>query len=170
MMNSQYSEIQCPECNASIPDIHDVTHPYLPAPAGCWARFNEVLAKEFSQPEYWKAHRLTVDAYCAQHASGDDRRQVQSVVVHLVALYLNFEMRYSNERIAQCMDSLIHQHKHRFPKLNKPQFVDTLNITDVLAAASADEHYALAENWARSVCQAWNNEHDRIAKLASTAC
>jgi hypothetical protein len=168
-MTSQRSVMQCPECNATIPEIEGVTHAYLPAPPGCWARFNEVLAKEFSQPEYFKAHRLTVDAYCAQHASGNDRRQVQSVVVHLVALYLNFEMRYSNERIAQVMDVIIRQHKHQFPKLSKPSFMDTLNIAHVVAATSAAEHYALAENWARDVWQAWNSEHDRIAKLAATA-
>jgi len=150
-----------------FPDIDGPTHTYLPAPAGCWAKFNEVLAKEFSRPEYWQAHRLTVDSYCAQHASGDDRRQVQSVAIHLAALYFNFEKHYSNERIAKLMNALIRKHKHQFPILNKPMFAEAINVTHVLAATTADEHYALAENWARSVWQAWSKEHTRIAQLAA---
>ncbi len=111
-----------------------ITHKYLPASTGCWATFNDVLAKEFSDPAYWKTHRLTVDAYCSLHASGTDRRQVQSVVIYLVALHLNFEKHCSDERIAESMGALIRKHKHQFPVLIKPSFADTENVTSLLAA------------------------------------
>jgi hypothetical protein len=157
----------CPECFATIANIDGASHAYLPTPAGCWSLFNEVLVKEYSQREYWQAHRLTVDAYCAQHASGDDRRQIQSVAIHLAALYLNFEKHYSNERIAQSMDLLIKRHKNKFPMLSTPSFAGTLNITSLLAAASPEQHHSLSLNWAQSVWQAWRHEHETIAKLAA---
>jgi len=157
----------CPECFADIDVIDGATHAYLPAPAGCWLKFNEVLTKEFSHSEYWKAHRLTVDAYCAQHASGNDRRQIQSVAIHLVALYLNFEKHHSNQQIAQSMDVLIKWHKGQFPKLDKPSFAGQLNVSSLSTASTADEHYSLSLNWAQSVWQAWDHEHETIAKLAA---
>ena len=63
-------------------------HPYMPAHPGCWATFCSL--------EDWKA-RLTgdeavsiaqnlVDAYAAQHPGTDDRRNRQSVAVHLMSL------------------------------------------------------------------------------------
>lgn len=157
----------CPECFAPIETIEAATHAYLPAPAGCWAKFNEVLTREYSDPQYWKAHRWTVDAYCAQHASGTDRRQVQSVAVHLVALYLGLEQHLDSEKIAHKMDTLIKRNKNRFPVLEKPSFNGTLNVTSLLCATSAEEHYALSLEWAKSVWNMWRSEHHIIAKLAA---
>jgi len=165
-MNKQLVTV-CPECFAPIEPIDDATHPYLPAPAGCWSKFNAVLAKEFSDAAYFKAHRLTVDAYCAQHASGTDRRQIQSVAIHLVALYLSFEKHCSDEQITGTMDALIKHYKNRFPVLNRPSFEGTLNVTSLLGATCAEEHHALRLNWARSVWNTWQAEHQTIADLVA---
>jgi Family of unknown function (DUF5946) len=37
------------------------------------------------------AHRMTVDAYCAQHPGKPERRTIQSINVHLVGLFLTVE-------------------------------------------------------------------------------
>jgi Family of unknown function (DUF5946) len=62
-------------------------HAYLPAVAGCWALFGEVQADEMMRFRYPDAHAIVVDAYMASHpGDGTDRREAQSVVVHLVGL------------------------------------------------------------------------------------
>lgn len=72
------TETTCPDCLAAIPATGGPVHAYIPAPPGCWALYGEVLAREYSDRALWPTHRLTVDAYAAQHPSGDDPRQLQS--------------------------------------------------------------------------------------------
>ena len=43
------------------------THPYYGCSPACWARYGEVLAREFQDPAYFGLHQLTVDAYAVQH-------------------------------------------------------------------------------------------------------
>lgn len=132
-------------------------------------KFNEALTKEYSDPLYWKSHRLTVDAYCAQHASGTDRRQLQSVAIHLIALYLNIGKLYSDKQIGGAMDKLIKQRKGKSPFLTKPTFNNAMNINHLLAASSSEEHHAIALQWAKSVWNAWQHEHAAIAELANNS-
>ncbi len=57
----------CPGCGGSFDVSDGPTHRYLGASPGCWAVYGEVLAKEYSDAAYYRVHRLTVDAYSAQH-------------------------------------------------------------------------------------------------------
>lgn len=34
---------------------------------GCRERFEAYLARDYSDPQFFRAHRLLVDAYCLQH-------------------------------------------------------------------------------------------------------
>ena len=68
------------------------THRYIGASAGCWALYGEVLAREYGDYAlYVPVHRLTVDAYAAQHPGEASRRAVQSVAVHLIRLHFRLE-------------------------------------------------------------------------------
>src|SRR4051812_41313815 len=117
-----HPEKRCPDCNAPIhdscsgsgSDSDGPTHEYMGAPAGCWKIFGDVLAKEYSDREYWKVHRLTVDAYAAQHPSGDDPRQIQSVMVHLLALHLTLDKKLPEDKVRKTMDFVIKTHKGQF--------------------------------------------------------
>ena len=76
----------CPGCGARyLPQVLDETHPYIGASPACWATFGEVLAREFGDTTFGRVHRQTVDIYAVQHPGTDDRRQRQSVAVHLVS-------------------------------------------------------------------------------------
>ena len=126
-------------------------HEYMSAPAGCWKVFNDVLAKEYSDRDYWKVHRMTVDAYAAQHASGKDPRQTQSVVVHLLALYLTIEKKVEEAKVRKTMEFIIARHEDSFPVLDKPELNGILNVSDVVKAKDANEHQRIVNEWARQV-------------------
>jgi hypothetical protein len=42
----------------------------------CWAAFNQVIGREFSNPDLMSIHRLSVDAWAVQHP-GDGSRRAQ---------------------------------------------------------------------------------------------
>lgn len=155
----------CPDCQAPISEVDGPTHEYMGAPAGCWKIFGDVLEKEYSDREYWRVHRLTVDSYAAQHASGDDPRQLQSVTVHLIALYLSLEMKLSEDQVRITMKKFIHNNKNRFQRFEGPSFDGLLNIGDVVKARDSKEHCQLVEKWASDVWSAWHEKHDFIRAL-----
>ncbi len=49
----------CPGCGALLPAEAGPTHPYIRAWPACWARYGEVLAREFGDPDYFRLHQLT---------------------------------------------------------------------------------------------------------------
>ena len=56
----------------------------------CEEMRDELLAREFEQPAYWRYHRMAVDAYCLQHP----RRyceSAKSLAAHLCGLCIAFE-------------------------------------------------------------------------------
>ena len=82
----------CVGCGALVPEIEGPTHRYLGASPGCWAVYGEVLEKEYGDYlRYAPVHRLTVDAYAAQHPGVPSPQSIQSVAVHLIRLHLVLE-------------------------------------------------------------------------------
>jgi Family of unknown function (DUF5946) len=63
----------CPGCGAMLPPSTGPTHESIGASPACWAVFGEVLAAEYSDGTFWPAHRISVDAYAAQHPGTDGR-------------------------------------------------------------------------------------------------
>jgi hypothetical protein len=53
--------------------------------AGCRARFEELLARDFSDPLFYRVHRMFVDTYCLQHPE-DYCRSAKSLAAHLAGL------------------------------------------------------------------------------------
>lgn len=152
----------CPECGAPIAILDGPTHKYVSAPPGCWQLQGEVMTKEYSDPDYWQFHRFTVDAYFAQHPSGDDPRQIQSVAVHLLGLYLSIEQGLREDEVRRVMTVIIEHNKRNFKKLPKPSFAGAMTIADILKARDATEHGRLVKEWARQVWMAWKPSHETI--------
>jgi hypothetical protein len=84
---------RCLSCKVLVPAIEGPTHEYILSVPGCWQLYGEILAKEY-MPENYDAdlHRITVDAYAAQHPGIPNRRAIQSVNVHLISLFAIFEL------------------------------------------------------------------------------
>ncbi|TXG76920.1 hypothetical protein E6Q11_03875 [Candidatus Dojkabacteria bacterium] len=160
------SQIQCPDCKAFVPNIEGPVHAYIGGSAGCWQIYGEILAKEYSDPAYWKVHRLTVDAYMAQHPGKPSRQAIQSVNVHLLALYLIFEKHYSFDAACKALGDIIKKKKGRFTWLSQPEDLGTITVVDVTGAQDAHEHEQRVIAWAKSVWAAWLPHHSSIEALA----
>lgn len=125
----------------------------LSSPA-CWATFGAVLAREYSHPELADIHRLSVDAYAAQHPGTPSPQAIASVGLHLCRLVLLLDRGLPAAQANAAMLEL-GRHKRRFAWLQPPGSLGAVTVADVHAARSLDEHAAAARRWARSALDAW---------------
>ena len=156
---------RCRGCGSVFPYINGPVHAYIDSSAGCWAAYGDVLAREYSNPEYMKVHRLTVDAYAIQHPGTASRRSTQSVAVHLIALHLVLELGRTTQQATQAIRRAVES--SAFSWLEPPKSRGTLTIATVLPAASAEQHTNLVSAWARDAWAAWSNHHDQVRQWAA---
>ena len=106
-----------------------------------------------------------VDAYAAQHPTNPDRRNRQSVAIHLMSLCAGIEHRLDG---TQRRDR-IGQWAHRdYPLLRPAPRCYAVTISDVFAAQEAARSELVAQ-MAASTWLAWSEHHQAIrAWLAST--
>lgn len=154
----------CPGCGAPVPDTEGPVHRYLGASAGCWAIFGEVLEKEYSDYRYWPAHRITVDAYAAQHPGNPSPQSIQSVAVHLISLYLTLERGWPEDQAVKKMQRLAD--RGDFIWLDTPASLGEITVLNVRRAENPTEHKELVEQWARTVWEAWDPHHETIRQWA----
>ena len=156
---------KCPSCGGLFPDIDGPTHRYMVSSPGCWAAFGEVLQREYGDPALQDVHRLTVDAYAAQHPGTRSRQSVQSVGLHLVRLYLQLEGGLSTPRANDAMLAL-GQHKHELSWLEPPASIGQVTIADVVPCLGPEEHRAAVRMWAQSVLAAWSVHRPTLERWA----
>lgn len=157
---------RCPDCKALAPDVTGPTHSYLGASAGCWKVFGDILTKEYSDPDYMKVHRLTVDAYAVQHPGKQEPRTIQSINVHLLALFLTLEMKCDPKNATNAMGRIITRMKGRFVWLAPPKSLGEITVADIVKAETAAKHQQLVRDWAASAWMAWREHHEAIRLLA----
>lgn len=149
------SETRCPGCGLVLPAVAGPTHAYVASSPECWALFSRTLHEV--------DHRLLTDAYMAQHPDGDDRRQLQSVAVHLVTLRAVLVEGLPIESASRITSAAVALGKatEPFPKLQRPA-TWAWTIRDVRDGDVAAGTYAV------SVLDAWVlSEGTRIAKWTS---
>ncbi len=151
----------CCGCAALVPDIDGPIHPYIGASPGCWAIYGEVLAKEYGEYRHPFVHRLTVDAYAAQHPGMPSRQSIQSVAIHLISLFLIIERRFDFAKITEAIRRAL-KHRDRFVWLEPPASLGDITILDVQKARSLKEHIRRVQKWAESVWEAWAPHHAAI--------
>ena len=157
----------CPGCREPFPPSDGPLHAYLGASAGCWARYGELLALEYGSLELMRWHRLTVDAYTAQHPGVPGRRSAQSVHVHLAALYLTLDRGMEEAAVRRRMQALADGRAHDW--LEPPDLGTATGVGEAIAAAGGAGYGAAVEAWARAVWEAWAPHHDRIRAEAEAA-
>ena len=149
-----------------MPEIEGPTHRYLGASPGCWAVYGEVLEKEYGDYlRYAPVHRLTVDAYAAQHPGVPSPQSIQSVAVHLIRLHLVLERGLRPERANAAMQWTVSRSK-RFVWLDPPVSLGEITILDVRDAKDPDEHIERVREWARLVWEAWAPHHETVRRWA----
>jgi hypothetical protein len=159
----------CPGCGLYLPPSDGPVHPYVGASPACWALYSEILAREYSDPAYMRVHRLTVDAYCAQHPGVPERRSIQSVNVHLVGLHLVLDRGADGAFARSVIGAITNVLADRLAWLEPPATLGGRTVFDVAAACDAAEHGVRVRDWAAAVWAAWHPHHSRIAALADEA-
>jgi len=150
----------CPGCGLALPAHPGPTHPYIGASAACWARYGELLAREYGPLNLREGHRLSVDAYAVQHPGRPGRRAMQSVAVHLIALHLMLDHghppAYVTARLGPILSRLPPLHWLEPPRPN-----GTLTVRDVLDVEEA-HHGDQVRAWAVDVWSAWRPHHATV--------
>ena len=159
---------ECPGCHARyLPHVGDETHPYIGASPACWSTFGEVLAREFGDVAFGRVHRHTVDVYAAQHPGTDDRRQRQSVALHLVGICHWLEHGLAFDRLNAITQRLANEDRP-WPWLTPPTSFP-ITVGDVLVARDGPEHVGLVREWAETTWAAWAAHHDTVRAWARDA-
>ncbi len=144
----------CPGCGARyLPQAVDEAHPYIGASPACWAAFGELLAREFGNPAYGRVHRHTVDVYAVQHPGKDDRRQRQSVALHLIGICHWLEHGLEMDRLNTITQRLASEDRP-WPWLDPPTAFP-MTVGHVLVARDGPEHVGLVRRWAEVTWDAW---------------
>ena len=144
-----------------LPEVEGPTHRYMESSPACWALYGEVLAREYSDPAYLAIHRLTVDAYAAQHPGRPSPQSFQSVAVHLGRLCLLLERGIDFRRANDAMLALV-RNESQFRWLTPPKNPGAMTVADVHRADSASAHVNQVRLWADSVWEAWSPHHATI--------
>ena len=164
---SDPSSDTCPDCGVQLAPVASTKHPYFGCSASCWALYTEILAREYSSLALMKSiHRLTVDAYAAQHPGKAERRTIRSVWVHLAGLYLILERRLANDFVTRAIGALTKE-AEPLVWLEPPERLGSVTVIDVVAASGAIEHEETVRRWARDVWEAWKPHHKAVQAKVS---
>lgn len=161
--------VQC-GCGASVPDEDGPRHPYLTTEPGCWRRFGELQVRLL---DHGSRPSVVVDAFAAQHAGNaeHERRQRQSVAIHLVALCLAVEHGVHDEdlhrlrgrtsaRVLPLLDI------DEWPALTPPNSWGPLNAASLLALP-VDRLGDVVRGWPSQVWCGWAAYHDVVRTWAA---
>lgn len=156
---------RCRGCNALVPDIEGPVHKYVSSAPGCWKVFGEVQADESLRFRHPPEHRLVVDAYMAQHpGDAQDRRDRQSVFVHLVALCALLERSTPPDAVTQVLGRVVRSRRD-FPVLLRPSNPGAVTVLRMVGAVDLDDYAVRAQEWATSVWRSWT-EHQTLIRTA----
>lgn len=161
------SDQPCPGCGRLYPPSDGPTHAYIGASAGCWARYGQLLALEYGNPPLMQWHRLTVDAYTAQHPGLPGRRSAQSVHVHLAGLYLVLERGAAAATAARAMQRMADGTTYQW--LEPPSLTTSIGVPEAIAAAGTDAYPDVVRGWAEAVWLAWRPHHGLVREEARRA-
>jgi len=162
--------IACFSCGAKSLNIEGNCHNYMLASPACYEMFCEVLAQEYSNFMYSKAHHYTVDAYALQHPGKPTNPQaINSVGTHLISLYFLFEKGYELSKAASIKMEFAQFNKSNniIKSLKRPKKFEGLTIYDIWDNTDPEKHFALCKEWALSTWQAWAEHHKTIEQWAS---
>src|SRR5437764_1070524 len=127
-------------CKGDFDAIEGPVHEYMESTPGCWSAYSKVLAVEYENYQVLHdVHRLTVDAYAAQHPGQPSRKSMQSVWGHLVAMYFYLERGLDGEKTRLQLKRFVESGPELF-WLPPPDFAGSLNVGHVAGRVEIQDH------------------------------
>ena len=148
MPGNQVSSM-CPHCGAAE----------VGGAEGCNEIFQEVVGREFTHPELFQVHRLTVDAYSLQHPD-QYMKSAKSAVAHLTGMCWAME-----DRDDPSVSRALSRYLDGTPDLTRPEGAPApgergpMTIVDIFLAPDSAEHVRRVREWARGAWEAWSDHH-----------
>jgi Family of unknown function (DUF5946) len=144
-MNSPF----CPLCGALLPDGFE----------SCRAIFQDVCAREYSDPRFGAVHLLTVDAFCLQHSEECGPRSNAFHLMRLCSLLECGSNPALGQRPPRKIGKALEARYRDFPALTPPPNRGSQTVAGVHGAEDPEEHAERVRRWARSVWEAWEPHH-----------
>ena len=153
----------CPDCGAVLLPSSGAGHRYVGASAACWELF-AALNNAGEPPLAPSAlNGLLTDAYMVQHPGLPSPQAVQSVAVHLLALYGVLERSMAPRQALWIRLQAVnerHGPKHgRFAWLTPPSFTNSLTVLDIVQQQTPGERTAVLQQYVTSIWSLWAADH-----------
>jgi hypothetical protein len=154
------NEQRCPGCGAMTPRSSDPVHAYVPASPGCWSLFCSLTEwmQSLGGGEGRTAAQWVVDSYMVQHANSSERRNRQSVAVHLMSLCASLEHQIPGDELRSLLGAWTH---HDYPEILPRPLDYDITVVQIVSAADSGRQEAVGA-WATTVWEAWAQHHDVI--------
>jgi len=109
---------------------------------------------------------LLLDAYMAQHPGQPSPQAIQSVAVHLLALYGVLEAGVAPEQVLWIRQRAVrgdaHERHARFAWLAPPDFTGSPTIADIAAGSTPQVRTEQTIDYIRAVWKLWTRPHRQI--------
>lgn len=153
----------CPDCGIELPAIDGPTHRYLGGSASCWDRFSRLLNGGDPPLAPAPTNGLLIDAYAAQHHGVPSPQAINSVAVHLLALYGVLEKGVPVGRAVWLRQRFLvtgKKGKHeRFHWLTPPAGNKSQTILDMISAPTPQERTEHVARYVNTIWQVWAPDH-----------
>ncbi len=163
---------QCCGCGTALTETDGPTHPYIQSSPACWAIYGELTVRAMTpEPKdpVGVAGGHHVDCYAVQHPGGGqhDRRQRQSVAVHLISLCLLIEQDRPAWLASSARGRIVGRlltalGLTQWPYLAPPVHRGAVTAAEVYRATGPEELDELVLQWTASAWSAWSAHHDTV--------
>jgi hypothetical protein len=157
----------CPGCGVITPDAAGPVHAYVPASPGCWYLFCSLTdwIQALHAEDDATITQQVVDSYMVQHAANPERRNRQSVAVHLMSLCASLE---HGVRGGELRNRLSGWTRRDYPELLPRPFAYEMTVQQIASAVDLERKKAV-ETWALSVWDAWAQHHEVVREWLAAA-
>lgn len=167
---SEHLEV-CTDCGVRLPTFDNDNRPrhaYIGASASCWDVFTRLWHADDPSLEPMPLNALILDAYCVQHHGVPSPAAIQSVAVHLLALYGVLRrdvpagrVQWIRERMVRPMK--VHRHD-RWYWLEPPDQTALPTVRSIVEATDATKRAEAAQHYVTSVADLWLDQHESDAR------
>ncbi len=144
-MTNNITIARCPSCGAI--GVNSIE--------ACQTKFATMLEREFSNPDFFKAHRLTIDAYSLQHPE-QYMLSSKSAATHLTGMCWSMEHGYS-QHLPSTLKKWV-DGARTYTRIIPPSPLSRGEITfnHVFEIYDPEQYFIAVTEWAKSAWNAWS--------------